>query len=214
MIPPRQRSGAACRQSEQLPSSPGWVLPSTTSCCLHTRHPHAFPGINFPPKPSACPGPSVSHTGGSSTAPCSRGPGRCREGAGAGSGWGKAGAGSPFSGLSPAAQLHNAGARGLVWATRISWPTQARAVAEPAAGQCHEEPTRSRYHQHPHQHPHCQEMHKGASSTATKNSPKPHQPCPQPALLTVWGINEPRQATGGSQHIQQASRSQTEPLLL
>lgn len=29
MIPPRQRSGAARRQSEQLPSSPGWVLPST-----------------------------------------------------------------------------------------------------------------------------------------------------------------------------------------
>lgn len=50
-IPPRQRSGAARRQSEQLPSSPGWVLPSTTSCCLHAQHPHAFPGINFPPNP-------------------------------------------------------------------------------------------------------------------------------------------------------------------
>lgn len=184
-IPPHPRSGAARRQSEQLPSSPGWVLPSTTSCCLHTQHPPAFPGINSPPKPSACPGPSVVHAGGSSTAPCSRGPGRCREGAGAGSGWGKAGAGSPFSGSSAAAQLHNAGARGLVWATRISWPMQARAVAEPAAGQRHEEPHQEQVSPAP---PNHQETHEGVSSTATKNSPKPsclHQPCPQPALLTV-----------------------------
>lgn len=157
--------------------------------------PWGVPRRPFPPRPPACPGPSAARAGGSGALLCSRGPGRCREGAAAASASGKAG--SPFSGLSLAAQLHNAGVWGLFWATLISWPTQDRAVAEPAAGQRHEEPHQQHADCHrPRHHPHRWETHghQGASSTVTKNSPKPsslHQPYSQTALLTDWGIDKP-----------------------
>lgn len=216
-IPPHPRSGAARRQSEQLPSSPGWVLPSTTSCCLHAQHPPAFPGINSPPNPRRAQVPAWCMQEEAARRPAAV----AQDGAGKEQALAAAGGRQGQVLLSQArhqqhncitqepggcfGQLASPGQcrRGLWLSLQLGSTTR----SPPGAG-ITSTPTNT---------PNHQETHEGASSTATKNSPKPsclHQPCPQPALLTVWGINEPRQATGGSQHIQQASRSQTEPLLL